>query len=56
VEALTAHVEPVLPDEAMTVAAHAALPRSLAELAGMRVPDIGETHFRFRLYRFKLQA
>jgi hypothetical protein len=45
-EALPAHLQAVLPDEAVAVGAGAASPRALVVLSGPGVPgDVFETHF-----------
>jgi len=44
-EALAAHVEAVLADQAVTVAASPARARALSVLLGVRIPNVGETHF-----------
>lgn len=43
-EALAAHVEPVLADQAMLVGAHAAVASALAVLLGVRVNQCLGTH------------
>jgi len=44
-EALTAHVQVVLPDETVLVTARAAVPGPLSVLAGAREPDVVVNHF-----------
>ena len=44
-EALTAHVEPVLPDQTTLVRAHPALARSLSVVLRVGVPNSVVTHF-----------
>jgi len=53
-EALTAHVEAVLTDETVTVAARSARARALAVLLGVRIPNVAETHFVKCLVFFSL--
>jgi len=46
-KALTAHVEAVLADQTVTVAAGPARAGTLAVFLGMRIPNVAETHLCF---------
>ena len=50
-EALTTHVQMVLPDETVSVGASAATPRALSVLAEARKPDIVVTHCQSEMYQ-----
>jgi len=43
-EALSAHVEAVFPDDTVLVSAYSALPGAGSVFAGVRVPDVVVTH------------
>ena len=43
-EALSAHIQAVFPDNTVVVGAHPAFPAARTVLAGVRVPDVVVTH------------
>jgi len=46
VEALSAQIQVVLPDQAVPIAASLALPRPSSKLPWPRIPDVVVTHFQ----------
>jgi len=51
-EALTAHVETVLADQTVPVAARSARARALSVLLGVSIPNVAETHLYVKCLSF----